>query len=283
MRTKLFSKERNIYTFYKDAKNYISFCPDRGGIITKWISDSQSIFYFDEKRFLDHKQSIRGGVPILFPICGNLEDSTSSFGENYLSLMQHGFARDEKWGYSFNEQKQCLRLSLTDNQKTIKYYPYKFNLNIDVILKVNSLTFEICIVNRSKKDMPVNFGLHPYFQISDFSKIEFFNYPLNCMDQNDNSLNLSSDLLNNVADGIDILMYSSGKSVFKDYGLKRKITLIHPSPFNINVIWSNPPRKMVCMEPWTSPRNSFKDGFRKILISPNSQQKLFSSIKKEIL
>ena len=47
--------------------------------------------------------------------------------------------------------------------------------------------------------------------------------------------------------------------------LKREVTLNHPYPFDLGVIWSNPPRKMICLEPWTSPRNSLVDGLRKIL------------------
>jgi len=74
-------------------------------------------------------------------------------------------------------------------------------------------------------------------------------------------------------------MNTTGMTSFVDLGLKRKITLINPSPFDLCVIWSDPPRKMLCMEPWTSPRNSLVDGIKKINISPNSSQKLKASIK----
>ena len=93
----------------------------------------------------------------------------------------------------------------------------------------------------------------------------------------------TENLLRNAFKGIDLLMYSSGKTSFIDDGLKRKITLTHPSPFDISVIWSDPPRKMLCMEPWTSPRNSLINGFRKIEIMPNSSQKLCTSILVENL
>ena len=93
----------------------------------------------------------------------------------------------------------------------------------------------------------------------------------------------TENLLRNSFKGIDLLMYSSGKTSFLDYGFKRKITLINPSPFDISVIWSDPPRQMLCMEPWTSPRNSLGNGFRKIEIIPNSSQKLDASISVENL
>ena len=131
--------------------------------------------------------------------------------------------------------------------------------------------------------MPINFGLHPYFNISDFNNVKFLDYSKCCLNQKNNNLVKTENLLRNSFKGIDLLMYSSGKTSFIDYGLKRKITLTNPSPFDISVIWSDPPRKMLCIEPWTSPRNSLENGFRKIEIMPNSSQKLYTSILVENL
>ena len=121
MRIKLFNKEKGIYIFQLDQNNYIKFCPERGGVITNWVSDGDEILYFDEKRFMDKKKSIRGGIPILFPICGNLNASSSVFGKDYLQLMQHGFARDLHWEYRLNENEKSLCLFLNQSKKTKKY------------------------------------------------------------------------------------------------------------------------------------------------------------------
>ena len=72
------------------------------------------------------------------------------------------------------------------------------------------------------------------------------------------------DELNKINLGVDLLMYTSGRSSFRDKIFKREVTLNHPYPFDLGVIWSDPPRTMICLEPWTSPRNSFVDGFRKL-------------------
>ena len=73
MEIQLLNFETNIFRFIKDNENYIDFCPDRGGLITNWTSSGKKILYFDERRFLDKKLSIRGGIPVLFPICGNID------------------------------------------------------------------------------------------------------------------------------------------------------------------------------------------------------------------
>ena len=167
---------------------------------------------------------------------------------------------------------------MQDSQKTKIYYPYDFELTIDVSLNINCLKFEINIQNKTNVEMPVNFGLHPYFNISDFQNLEFIDLPINCQDQKNYSLKNTFKELKNIHKGIDLLIYNLGKSSFRDTLFKRQVTLINPSPFDLGVIWSDPPRKMICLEPWTSTRNSLVDGLRKIMIPPNSFQILDASI-----
>ena len=279
MQIKLSNKDQEIFVFQLDQNNYIKFCPKRGGVITHWVSDGKEILYFDEKRFMDKTKSIRGGIPILFPICGNLSTSSSVFGKDYLQLTQHGFARDLQWQYSLNQNEQSLCLFLNESKKTKKYYPFEFELKIEVTLKINCLVFEITIDNKSDTGMPINFGLHPYFNVSDFKNLEFFDNPLNCQNQQKNIISNTLDELNNIHLGVDLLMYTSGKSAFRDKVFKREVILNHPYPFDLGVIWSDPPRRMICLEPWTSPRNSFVDGFRNIVIPSNDSQRFDASIQ----
>ncbi|KGG03172.1 Galactose mutarotase [Prochlorococcus marinus str. MIT 9321] len=279
MKLELSNKDQGIFVFKFDKNNYIKFCPERGGVITNWVSDGNEILYFDEKRFMDKTKSIRGGIPILFPICGNLNTSSSVFGKSYLQLPQHGFARDLQWQYSFNENDKFLCLFLNASKKTKKYYPFDFELRIEVTLKIGCLEFKITIHNKSDFAMPANFGLHPYFNVSDFKNLDFMDYPLNCQDQERNIISNTLDELNKINLGADLLMYTSGRSSFRDKIFKREVTLNHQYPFDLGVIWSDPPRRMICLEPWTSPRNSFVDGFRNIMIPSNYSKRLNASIQ----
>ena len=208
MQIKLSNKEQGIFLFQLDQNNYIKFCPERGGVITNWVSDGEEILYFDEKRFMDNTKSIRGGIPILFPICGNLNTSSSVFGTDYLQLSQHGFARDLLWQYTFNENEKSLCLFLNESKKTKKYYPFDFELRIEITLKVNYLEFEITIFNKTDIAMPINFGLHPYFNVSDFKNLEFIDNPLNCQNQEKNIISNTLDELKNINLGVDLLTVS---------------------------------------------------------------------------
>jgi len=148
--------------------------------------------------------------------------------------------------------------------------------NIDL---ADYLEFEINIFNKTDIVMPINFGLHPYFNVSDFKNLDFIDNPLNCQDQERNTISNTLDELNKINLGVDLLMYTSGRSSFRDKIFKREVTLNHTYPFDLGVIWSDPPRRMICLEPWTSPRNSFVDGFRNIMIPSNDSKRLNASIQ----
>ena len=79
--------------------------------------------------------------------------------------------------------KNSLCLILQETEKTKTFYPFNFELKIEISLKINCLKFIINIQNKTNIEMPVNFGLHPYFNISDFKNLNFIDNPLSCHDQ----------------------------------------------------------------------------------------------------
>ena len=40
--------------------------------MTEWSCGGREWLYFDQERYANPANSIRGGIPVLFPICGNL-------------------------------------------------------------------------------------------------------------------------------------------------------------------------------------------------------------------
>jgi len=39
VKLELSNKDQGIFVFQLDKNNYIKFCPERGGVITNWVSD----------------------------------------------------------------------------------------------------------------------------------------------------------------------------------------------------------------------------------------------------
>tara|TARA_Y100001968_G_scaffold45238_1_gene35274 strand:+ start:69 stop:926 length:858 start_codon:yes stop_codon:yes gene_type:complete len=277
-----FSKKINPYPHWEysntEYDSFIRIVPERGGLITEWRSEGKELLYFDFERFLDKDKNVRGGIPILFPICGDLSGRYSIKGKEY-SLKQHGFARNLPWSINLLKDKLGIRLKLVDTKDSRSCFPFFFNLLMDVYLKGKSLQITVKIYNHSEESMPFSFGLHPYFQVSDLKKIKIDGLPEKCLDQTNMKFTNSSDQTRILDKGVDFLSYPSDSVKIYDCLSRNVIELIHQEPMEATVIWTDPPRQMVCLEPWTSPRNSLITGDRKLEIKPNQFIELFTTFK----
>ena len=145
--------------------NEVSFCAERGGIITSIKLHGQEILYLDQATFQDKTLNIKGGIPILFPNAGPIESS------NFPNLKQHGFARDSnKW--LAIKTHDGFKETLTSEKENLTSYPYNFILSIEGHLKNNgSFTIKQKVDNLEKdKELPISMGLHPYFKVSNEDK-----------------------------------------------------------------------------------------------------------------
>ncbi len=277
-----FEKKTNPYSHWEysntEFDSLIRIVPERGGLITEWRSEGKELLYFDLERFLDKDKSVRGGIPILFPICGDLSEGYSTGGKKYF-LKQHGFARDLPWSIDLLKDEVGIRLKLSDSNDSRSCFPFSFTLWMDVILKEKSLEVSVKIYNQSQDSMPCSFGLHPYFQVLNTQKIKIEGLPEKCIDQTNMKVTNASDQIRILDKGVDFLSYPSCSVKLFDCLSRNVIELIHEAPMDTTVIWTDPSRQMVCLEPWTSPRNSLVTGDRKLEIKPEEYLELFTTFK----
>ena len=248
--------------------------PERGGLITEWRCNGQEILYFDLDRFQLKDKSIRGGIPILFPICGDLPNGLLKFSHGDFPINQHGFARDFPWKINNLNNEEGFSMSLVDIEKTRYAYPFEFFLEMKVKLERGSLSLIVFVQNRSKETMPFSFGLHPYFNISDFQNIEIKGLSSNCFNHLNMSNALTKEQLSRLHKGVDFLSKSGGFVSLCDVSSNKCIEMQHPKPIDLAVVWTDPPRKMVCLEPWTSPRKSLISGERLLTLEPGNSIEL---------
>ena len=277
-----FSKKTSPYPHWEysnsEFDSLIRIVPERGGLITEWRSEGKELLYFDLDRFMDKDQSVRGGIPILFPICGDLSEGYLIGGKKYF-LNQHGFARDLPWSIGLIKDDLGIRLKLSDTNESRSFFPFFFTLEMDVFLKEKSLQISVKIFNQSQVPMPFGFGLHPYFQVSSLQKIKIDGLPRKCVDQTNMKVTNTSDQIRILDKGVDFLSYPSSSVRLFDSLSRNVIELIHQEPMDTTVIWTDPPRRMVCLEPWTSPRNSLVTGDRKLAVNPEEYLELFTTFK----
>lgn len=252
--------------------------PERGGLISGWRCQGRELLYLDEDRFADPALSVRGGMPVLFPICGGLPGNRLPLPQGTFQLPQHGFARDLPWQLTPLDDGRGVAMELSDTPATRAAYPFGFQLRLEARLASQALDLNVRVTHNgplpaeaseagtggSEPLMPFSFGLHPYFAVSTLAQVEIEGLPEQCFDHLTMAPAATAPRLERLAEGIDLLARPGGPVRLRDGGNGRRIELQTSHPWDLVVLWSEPPRPMVCLEPWSGPRQSLISGDRRL-------------------
>jgi galactose mutarotase-like enzyme len=248
--------------------------PERGGLISGWRCADHELVYLDLERFLDPAQSVRGGFPVLFPITGGLPNNRLPLPQGEFTLGQHGFARQLPWRLEALADGAGVQLQLADTQETLKSYPFPFLLTLEARLAPGALEITTIVENRGNDTMPFSFGLHPYFNLSSLESVRFEGLPARCLNHLTMEDASTAEQMERLADGIDLLVRPTGPVRLVDEAAGTSLELQLSHPLDLVVLWTEPPRAMVCMEPWSGPRQSLLSGDRKLELSPGANTRL---------
>ena len=251
--------------------------PERGGLVTGWVSGGQERLYFDAERFTDPAKSVRGGIPVLFPICGNLPGNRLDLPQGSYTLAQHGFARDLPWQLQPLSDGSGIRLVLESNPQTLAAFPFAFRLSLDYRLELSALEILATVEHTagSEDAMPFSLGLHPYFAVSSLQAASLDGLPETCLDHHQMASSSTVAQLANLPEGVDLLADPTGDAVrLVDAGSGQTITLELTAPLDLAVVWTEPLRPMVCLDPWTAPRGSLATGDRRLELEPGQAMEL---------
>jgi galactose mutarotase-like enzyme len=238
---------------------FVEALPHRGGIVIRWNIQGQELFYLDEERLSDPALSVRGGNPILFPICGNLPNNTYTVGDQTYTLVQHGFARNLPWTV-LKHTPTTLEIALESSPETLAVYPFEFLFKMTYALEGESLVVRSHITNRSTQTMPFSLGFHPYFAVQDKSKLTF---DLSAEQQFDNVTQQTQPFTGKVdlnVPEIDLALFPVTRQTAAMKGGKRTIALTSDKIFTTLVVWTVEGKPFVCVEPWTAQRNALNTG-----------------------
>ncbi|MFU8885902.1 MAG: galactose mutarotase [Cyanobacteriota bacterium] len=258
----------------ESSGDLLRLVPERGGLISGWRCGDREVVYLDLERFLDPTQSVRGGFPVLFPITGGLPNNQLPLPQGTFTLPQHGFARQLPWTLEALADGRGVALQLSDTAETLQAYPFQFLLRMEVRLAPGALEVSTTVSNRSDEPMPFSFGLHPYFNLSSLEGVRFEGLPEECLNHLTMAPAATAEQMGQLASGIDLLVRPSGpvRLVDEEAGATLELQLSHP--FDLVVLWTEPPRPMVCIEPWSGPRQALLSGDRKIELAPGASTEL---------
>ena len=113
------------------------------------------------------------GIPLLFPFPNRIREGAFEFrGRRYvMTPSRHGFVRQRPWkmfasGASDEEGAWLAsRLEAVQYPEILAQFPWPFRIDVRYCLKQRTLRIETTVQNTATQhDMPMGFGLHPYFR-----------------------------------------------------------------------------------------------------------------------
>jgi galactose mutarotase-like enzyme len=260
------------WVFTASHGDRLCLVPERGGLVTGWSCNGEELLYFDAERFLDTGKSVRGGIPILFPVCGNLPGDRLQLPQGSYPMAQHGFARDLPWQLDALEDGSGIRLTLCDSAATHRSYPFAFQVRLEYRLERGALAISARVAHVTEDAeasmMPFAFGLHPYFSVPSLTQARLKQLPTACFDHRTAARSSTEEQVIHLNHGVDFRLDPAGSSPQLISG-DNVVELQTDSPFAHVVVWSDPPRPMVCLEPWSACRGELS-----LELSPGEQCEL---------
>jgi len=258
------------------ARSRAEVVPSRGGILTRWQVGDRDVLYFDAERFADPSLSVRGGIPILFPICGNLPGDryTLADGRSF-SLKQHGFARDLPWtvGDRATADAASLTLTLESCDRTRAVYPFEFTLEFTYRLWGNSLEIRQRYHNRSDEPMPFSTGLHPYFNVADKTQLRLDFPATEYLDQKSGDRHPFSGSLDFERPELDLAFLNPQRAAaavsHRDRRDRLELTW-DEHLYGTLVFWTLQDKAYYCLEPWSAGRNALNTGEQLQTLAPGA-------------
>ena len=227
-------------------------------------------------------------APVLFPICGGLNDGYYTLEGKRYDLAKHGFSRTAEFEISAQGEDH-VEFLLRDSEESRKHYPYSFAFRVIYELDGASLKVTYDAENLDDKVMYCTFGGHEAYACPEgieAYELEFpeketlYAYALNgdlLTDYTKLMVNNSNILpLDDKHFVLDALVFRNVKS--NSVTLRSKITKrrvrVDFDGFDYLVLWHKHTAPYLCIEPWcgvqdvagSSPRLSEKEGLHAVAV-----------------
>lgn len=118
-----------------------------------------------------------GRNPVLFPIVGRAKDDTLLFDGKAYPMAKHGFARKSDFAVAARGE-DYITFRLTENEDTLKQYPFPFCLSITHRLTDTGFYTEYAIENTGDTVLPCCIGGHTGFRCPAEEGAQFTDYEI---------------------------------------------------------------------------------------------------------
>jgi D-hexose-6-phosphate mutarotase len=137
-----------------------------GHILSFRPRDHEPVLWLSRNSHFKTGKAIRGGIPVCWPWFADHPTDTDK--------PAHGFVRTAVWSVTESEkladESTRLKLLIADSEKTMKLWPHRFQLEIDITVS-DVLRIKLIATNTDSKPFMCGGALHSYFNISSISNI----------------------------------------------------------------------------------------------------------------
>lgn len=276
------------YTIYElndsQANSWLKIAPERGGIIIGFGVESEEILFLNKDTFYDEQANVRGGIPILFPISGQLENGEYEWDGKVYQMKNHGLARNHPWEVlcTNSNNEASITISLKSNKDTKKSFPFDFEVIFTYALKGNTLSINQEYVNKSDTQMPIYAGFHPYFKTS-YKNLNYQTDAKTYQDYNDMKIkDVSQGLdLSGKKESLVLLDATKKEIAFELPELKKQVFITYGEDFKYVYLWTENDQDFFCVEPWMAKTNELNRKEELTFVRPGNSLKTFMTFSIE--
>lgn len=212
-----------------------------------------------------------GQSPILFPIVGRLIDDQYILNGKEYTMPKHGLARKRPFTLQSIHENEMTFIQ-SEDEETLKAYPYKFDLLIKFTLEGKTLSVEHSVVNKNDDVMYFSLGAHPGFNCEIGDELEF--------EKNETLDTEKIDLVESLripetarvltdARTIKITEHLFDEDALILSGIQSEYVTLKSKKHNRTIkftlggapylgIWAKPGAPYVCIEPWFGVNDSYE-------------------------
>lgn len=263
-----------VQLFDDASGSRVTLVPSRGALATSFVARGREWLYLDEGTLLDATQNVRGGIPVLFPSPGRLENDRYECAGKSGAMKQHGFARASV----FREVGRgdvgsaWVEMELADTAATRAVFPFGFRLRLRFALRGATLSLSAAVHNTGVGPLPFALGYHPYFAVALAEKARC-KIPSRATRAWDNvrKREIALGPIDLATSEVDLHLLdhdSNGATLETVSG-----TVDLGGNFTHWVIWTLPEREFVCLEPWSAPRNALNSREGLVTLGPGEERR----------
>lgn len=255
----------------KQTNSWFRISPERGGIVTSYGVKGEELLYLDQATFDDPDANIRGGIPILFPICGQLINKNYEWEDQVYEMDNHGVARTNPWKVVKTENSSSfasITIQQESTSKTLESFPFAYELLFTFKLQDQKLHIAQSYLNHSEQDMPMYAGFHPYFLVehkentvkSDAAQIRYLE--ANTVKPYTGEIRMK-ELPASIA-----LAHATTNQISFSPRDNQFIQLEYGAEFKYIVLWSQDDKPFLCVEPWMALLNELNNKNELVYVKP---------------